>query len=630
MLIVQDVTYRIAGRTLLDEASVIVPTGAKVGFVGKNGTGKTTLFKLVTGDIAPESGTTSIPRGARIGQVAQEAPGSAITLIDFVLAADKERASLLLEAETATDPNRIGEIHMRLADIDAHSAEARAATILSGLGFDHAAQARPCSDFSGGWRMRVALAAVLFSNPDLLLLDEPTNYLDLEGTLWLESYIAKYPHTVIIISHDRDLLNSCVDLIVHLDQCKLTAYAGNYDGFERQRQEKILLNQKVRAKQEAQRAHMQAFIDRFKAKATKARQAQSRMKALAKLEPLVELNEDQGLTFSFPQPVNKLAPPVIALDKVAIGYEPGKPILKDVTLRLDVDDRIALLGSNGNGKSTLAKLLAGRLETMAGDVKRAGKLQIAMFAQHQLDDLIPAETPVEHVTRLMPDQPMAKIRSRVAQMGLPTNRMDTPAKDLSGGERARLLLGLTTFAGPNVLILDEPTNHLDIDSREALIRALNDYEGAVILISHDRHLVEATVDRLLLVAGGKVAPFDGDIEDYKTYILQQAASDRREASGSGSAGAVNVAAERRKSSAQLRQELAPLKKQIKAAEDGIAKLQKEIAKLETELADPTLFQRDAAKGARLSKALSDAQKALAATEDEWLTLSSEYEEAMAG
>jgi ATP-binding cassette subfamily F protein 3 len=630
MLIVQDVTYRIAGRTLLDEASVIVPTGAKVGFVGKNGTGKTTLFKLVTGDIAPESGTTSIPRGARIGQVAQEAPGSAITLIDFVLAADKERASLLVEAETATDPNRIGEIHMRLADIDAHSAEARAATILSGLGFDHAAQARPCSDFSGGWRMRVALAAVLFSNPDLLLLDEPTNYLDLEGTLWLESYIAKYPHTVIIISHDRDLLNSCVDLIVHLDQCKLTAYAGNYDGFERQRQEKILLNQKVRAKQEAQRAHMQAFIDRFKAKATKARQAQSRMKALAKLEPLVELSEDQGLTFSFPQPVNKLAPPVIALDKVAIGYEPGKPILKDVTLRLDVDDRIALLGSNGNGKSTLAKLLAGRLETMAGDVKRAGKLSIAMFAQHQLDDLIPAETPVEHVTRLMADQPMAKIRARVAQMGLPTNRMDTPAKDLSGGERARLLLGLTTFAGPNILILDEPTNHLDIDSREALIRALNDYEGAVILISHDRHLVEATVDRLLLVAGGKVAPFDGDIEDYKTYILQQAASDRREASAGGSAGAVNVAAERRKSSAQLRQELAPLKKRIKAAEDAIARLQKEIAKLETELADPTLFQRDAAKGARLSKALSDAQKTLAATEDEWLTLSSEYEEAMAG
>jgi len=625
MLIVQDVTYRIAGRTLLDEASVIVPTGAKVGFVGKNGTGKTTLFKLVTGDIQGESGTTSIPKGSRIGQVAQEAPGSAITLVDFVLAADKERASLLEEAETATDPHRIGEIHMRLADIDAHSAEARAATILSGLGFDHAAQARPCSDFSGGWRMRVALAAVLFSEPDLLLLDEPTNYLDLEGTLWLESYIAKYPHTVIIISHDRDLLNSCVDMIVHLDACKLTAYSGDYDSFERQRQEKILLNQKARAKQDAARAHMQSFIDRFKAKATKARQAQSRMKALARMAPLIELQEDHGLTFTFPQPVAKLAPPVISMDHVSVGYEPGKPILKDITLRLDVDDRIALLGSNGNGKSTFAKLIAGRLPAMSGEMKRAGKLSIAMFAQHQLDDLFPDETPVEHVATLMRDQPVPKVRSRVAQMGLPTNRMDTPAKDLSGGERARLLLGLTTFAGPNLLILDEPTNHLDIDSREALIRALNDYEGAVILISHDRHLVEATVDRLLLVADGGVQPFDGDIEDYKKYVLERAGADRRGGgSGTGNAGA------KRKNAAQRREELAPLKKRIKEAEDTLAKLQKQLAKVETELADPTLFQRNAPRGAYLSKSLSDTTKAIAMTEEEWLLLTSEYDEAMAG
>ena len=624
MLIVQDVTYRIAGRLLLDEASVIVPTGAKVGFVGKNGTGKTTLFKLITGDIVVESGTTSIPKGSRIGQVAQEAPGSEIKLVDFVLAADKERAALLLEAETATDPHRIADIHIRLSDIDAHSAEARAATILSGLGFDHAAQSRPCSDFSGGWRMRVALAAVLFSEPDLLLLDEPTNYLDLEGTLWLENYIAKYPHTVIIISHDRDLLNSCVDLIVHLDQCKLTAYSGDYDSFERQRQEKLLLNQKMRAKQEAQRAHMQSFIDRFKAKATKARQAQSRMKALARMAPLVELNEDQGLTFSFPQPTVKLAPPVIALDRVSVGYEPGRPILKDITLRLDVDDRIALLGSNGNGKSTFAKLLAGRLPAMSGEMKRAGKLSIAMFAQHQLDDLFPDETPVEHVATLMRDQPAPKVRSRVAQMGLPTNRMDTPAKDLSGGERARLLLGLTTFAGPNVLILDEPTNHLDIDSREALIRALNDYEGAVILISHDRHLVEATVDRLLLVADGGVAPFDGDIEDYKKYVLERAGQDRRGGgSGTGGQGA------KRKSAAQRREELAPLKKRIKEAEDTLAKLQKQLAKVEGELADPTLFQRNAPRGAYLSKSLSDTTKAIAATEEEWLLLTSEYEEALA-
>jgi ATP-binding cassette subfamily F protein 3 len=624
MLIVQDVTYRIAGRTLLDEASVIVPTGAKVGFVGKNGTGKTTLFKLVTGDIHSESGTTSIPKGSRIGQVAQEAPGSSITLVDFVLAADKERAALLEEAETATDADRIGEIHMRLSDIDAHSAEARAATILSGLGFDHAAQARPCSDFSGGWRMRVALAAVLFSEPDLLLLDEPTNYLDLEGTLWLESYISKYPHTVIIISHDRDLLNTCVNMIVHLDKCKLTAYSGDYDSFERQRQEQLLLNQKMRAKQEAARAHMQSFIDRFKAKATKARQAQSRMKALARMAPLVELQEDQGLTFTFPQPVAKLAPPVISMDRVSVGYEPGKPILKDVTMRLDVDDRIALLGSNGNGKSTFAKLIAGRLPAMGGEMSRAGKLSIAMFAQHQLDDLFPDETPIEHVATLMRDQPLPKVRSRVAQMGLPTNRMETPARDLSGGERARLLLGLTTFAGPNLLILDEPTNHLDIDSREALIRALNDYEGAVILISHDRHLVEATVDRLLLVADGGVAPFEGDIEDYKKYVLERAGSDRK----GGGAGTGN-AGSKRKNAAARREELAPLKKRIKEAEDTLAKLQKQLAKVESELADPTIFQRNAPRGAYLSKSLSDTTKAIAATEEEWLMLTTEYDEALA-
>ena len=628
MLIVDDVTYRIAGRTLLDGASVVIPTGAKVGFVGKNGTGKTTLFKLVTGDIHAESGTTSIPRGARIGQVAQEAPGSAITLIDFVLAADKERTALLEEAETATDPHRIGEIHTRLADIDAHSAEARAATILSGLGFDHAAQSRPCSDFSGGWRMRVALAAVLFAAPDLLLLDEPTNYLDLEGTMWLEAYIAKYPYTVIIISHDRDLLNTCVDLIVHLDQMKLTAYRGDYDSFERQRAEKLILNQKAREKQEAQRAHMQEFIDRFKAKATKARQAQSRMKALARLGPLIEVQEDSGLSFTFPQPIAKLSPPIVAMDRVSVGYEPGKPILKDVTLRLDVDDRIALLGSNGNGKSTFAKLIAGRLDAMGGDVRRAGKLSIAMFAQHQLDDLRPEETPVEHVTRLMKDQPVARVRSRVAQMGLPTNRMDTPARDLSGGERARLLLGLTTFAGPNLLILDEPTNHLDIDSREALIRALNDFEGAVILISHDRHLVEATVDRLLLVADGGVRPFDGDIEDYKRYILERAAADRRSAGREVAGGASSQ--DRRKDAAARREQLAPLKKRIKEAEDQLAKLQKQAAKVEAELEDPTLFQRDAARGAALSKTLSDLKKSIAETEEDWLELSGEYEEAMAG
>jgi ATP-binding cassette subfamily F protein 3 len=628
MLVVQDLTFRIAGRTLLEGASVVIPTGAKAGFVGRNGTGKTSLFKILTGDWSAESGTVQVPKGARIGQVAQEAPGSAISLIDFVLAADKERASLLAEAETATDAARIGEIHARLADIGAHSAEARGATILSGLGFDHAAQLRPCSEFSGGWRMRVALAAVLFSEPDLLLLDEPTNYLDLEGTLWLEEYVRRYPHTVVVISHDRDMLNAAVDMIVHLDQGKLVAYRGDYDGFERQRREKMILTQKMKEKVDAQRAHMQAFIDRFKAKATKARQAQSRMKALAKLQPIAALTDESALPLSFPQPVTKLAPPIVALDDVSIGYEPGKAILRKITLRIDPEDRIALLGSNGNGKSTFAKLLAGKLEPQGGRAARSGKLSIAYFAQHQMDELRPEETPFQHVARLVPDEPEAKARSRVARMGLSTSRMDTPAKDLSGGEKARLLLGLATFAGPNLLILDEPTNHLDIDSREALIRAINEYEGAVILISHDRHLVEATADRLMIVADGTVKEFEGDIEDYRKLVLEGSGGGKGtdKAGDADDKGRVS-ALDRRRAAAALRESLAPLRKKIKDAETRIEKLQKELARLDGELATPDLFTRDAARGTKLMKARSDAEKALAETEETWLELSAEHEEA---
>jgi ATP-binding cassette subfamily F protein 3 len=627
MLVLTDLTYRIAGRTLFDGASVVVPTGAKAGLVGKNGSGKTTLFNLITGDLALESGEIALPRQARFGRVAQEAPGSAISLIDFVLAADTERAALLAEAETATDPHRIAEIHMRLADIRAHSAEARAGMILSGLGFDAEAQRRPCSDFSGGWRMRVALAAVLFSEPDLLLLDEPTNYLDLEGTLWLETYVQRYPHTVLMISHDRDLLNHCVDHIVHLDNLKLVAYRGGYDSFERQRREKQLQSQKLRERQEAQRAHMQAFVDRFRAKASKARQAQSRLKALQKLEPIAALADEEVLPISFPPPTAKLAPPILVLDDVTIGYDPAKPVLRRVKLRIDHDDRIALLGQNGNGKSTLAKLLSERLEPFSGEVRRAGKLNVAFFAQHQLDDLVPDASPFEHVAKLMPDQPEAKVRSRVARFGLPTAKMDTPARDLSGGERARLLLGLCTFSGPNLLILDEPTNHLDIDSREALVQALNAFDGAVIVVSHDRHLIEATVDKLLLVADGGVTPYDGDLDDYRKLIMDRASGT---SDGAGNGGAAkDSGAERRRQAAALREQLAPLRKRIKDVETEIDKLHKKIAKLDGDLAHPDLFVKDAAKGAKLSKDRSDAAKALETAEELWLELSGEYEAANA-
>ncbi|WP_075290336.1 ABC-F family ATP-binding cassette domain-containing protein [Pararhizobium arenae] len=626
MITINNLSARIAGRLLIDQATVSLPAGTKAGLVGKNGAGKSTLFRIITGTMDSESGSVSIPRNARIGQVAQEAPGTEEPLIEIVLKADKEREALLKEAESATDPHRIAEIQTRLADIQAHSAESRAASILAGLGFDHEAQKRPASSFSGGWRMRVALAAVLFSEPDLLLLDEPTNYLDLEGTLWLEDYIRRYPHTVIIISHDRDLLNTAVNSIIHLDQQKLTFYRGSYDQFQRQRAEAIELQQKAKVKNEAARKHLQSFIDRFKAKATKARQAQSRVKALERMGTVAAVIEDHVYPITFPEPEKQPASPIIAIQGGAVGYTPGKPILKGLNLRIDNDDRIALLGSNGNGKSTFAKFISGRLEAQAGDIKLAPGLKIGFFAQHQLDDLRPNESAVEHVRPLMPDAPEAKVRSRVAQMGLATEKMDTPAKDLSGGEKARLLMGLAAFDAPNMLILDEPTNHLDIDSRNALIEALNDYEGAVILISHDRHLIEATVDRLWLVRDGTVTSYDGDLEDYRSVIV--ASNKPKGAKTKPVDEAVNKA-DQRKAAAEKRAAFAPLKKKINEIESLTEKLQKQIRALDAELEDPALYEKSPDKAAAKIKERGELSGKLAKAEDEWMELSTQYEEAMA-
>jgi ATP-binding cassette subfamily F protein 3 len=624
MITLNDISLRMAGRLLIDHASLSLPAGVKAGLVGRNGAGKTTLFRAITGDFPTETGSIHLPRNARIGQVAQEAPGTEEPLIEIVLKADIERAALMEEEKTATDPNRIAEIHIRLADIDAHSAEARAATILAGLGFDDEAQRRPASSFSGGWRMRVALAAVLFSEPDLLLLDEPTNYLDLEGTLWLENYVARYPHTVLLISHDRDLLNRAVNAIVHLDQQKLTFWRGGYDQFERQREEQIELQEKARVKQEAHRKHMQAFVDRFRAQATKARQAQSRIKALERMKPISAFVEDTVRPFSFPEPVKTAASPIVTMDKGTVGYQAGKPVLRGLTLRIDADDRIALLGANGNGKSTFAKLIAGRLTLESGSITIAPQLKVAMFAQHQLDDLRPDENAIEHVRRLMPDVAEARVRSRVAQMGLTTEKMMTPAKDLSGGEKARLLMGLASFEGPNLFILDEPTNHLDIDSRESLIHALNDYPGAVILISHDRHLIEATADRLWLVKDGTVAPFDGDMSDYRSQVTGGSA-DRKEKRDADKASK----ADRRREAAARRAAMEPVAKQIRATEGLIDRTKKRIDAIEDELASPTLYEKDPQKATRLAKERSELGAALARHEDIWLTLSTEYEEGIA-
>ncbi len=627
MITISNLSARIAGRLLIDHANISLPEGTKAGLVGRNGAGKSTLFRILTGQMESESGFVSLPKNARMGQVAQEAPGTEEPLIEIVLKADKEREALLAEAETATDPNRIADIQMRLADIQAHSAEARAASILAGLGFDHEAQLRPASSFSGGWRMRVALAAVLFSEPDLLLLDEPTNYLDLEGTLWLEDYIRRYPHTVIIISHDRDLLNTAVNAIIHLDQLKLTFYRGSYDQFERQRAEAMELQTKAKVKNDAARKHLQSFIDRFKAKASKARQAQSRVKALERMGTVASVIEDHVQPITFPVPEKQPASPIIQLQNASVGYTPGKPILKNITLRIDNDDRIALLGSNGNGKSTFAKFVSGRLDADGGEIKLAPNLKIGFFAQHQMDDLVPADSPVEHVRRLMPGIPEAKVRARVAQMGLATEKMSTAAKDLSGGEKARLLMGLAAFHHPNLLILDEPTNHLDIDSRRALIEALNDYDGAVILISHDRHLIEATVDRLWLVNNGTVSNFDGDMEEYRSLIVS---SGKKKDEKPEVIEDATSKADQRKANAEKRATLAPLRKKINDLESLTAKLEKQIQALDAELADPVLYEKFPAKAAEKVKQRGETAAKLGTAEEHWLDLSAQYEEAMAG
>lgn len=620
MLIIDDLTVRIAGRTLIENASARVTPGARIGLVGRNGTGKSTLFNVITGDLPGETGHVEIPSRWRIGRLAQEAPNGPEPLVDVVLAADRERTALLAEAETATDPHRIAEIQMRLVDINAHSAPARAAAILSGLGFSAADQQRPCTEFSGGWRMRVALAATLFAEPDLLLLDEPTNYLDLEGTLWLQDHLAKYPHTLIVISHDRDLLDTSVNQILALDAKKLTLYRGGYTDFERQRAERMVLDQKAIKKQEAQRKHLQAFVDRFRAKATKARQAQSRLKMLAKLEPIAALTIDDVREINFPAPDKLLSPPIIATDGVAVGYD-ERVVLSGLTMRVDNDDRIALLGSNGNGKSTLVKLLAGKLAPMRGSVTRAANLKVAYFAQHQLDELNPQASPYDHVRALMPDQPEAKVRAKVGAIGFSGEAGNTLVNKLSGGEKARLLLGLATFEAPHLIILDEPTNHLDIDSRGALIEAINDFPGAVVLVSHDRYLLEACADRLWLVAGGRVTPFDGDLDDYRKLVLSgDKASESKAPPQADRAEARRVAAEKRV-------ETAPLRKRIADAEKKIAQLTKQLEKLDATLGDGTLFTTDPARAAELSKTRANVVGEIAQCEEDWLTASSALESA---
>lgn len=624
MLSITDISIRIAGRLLIDDSSAQIVPGARVGFVGRNGVGKSTLFHAIRGDLPLESGSITLPPRWRIGSLAQEAPDGPESLVNVVLKADLERDALLQEAETAHDPHRIAEIQTRLVDIDAHSAPARAAAILSGLGFSTADQARPCSEFSGGWRMRVALAATLFSAPDLLLLDEPTNYLDLEGTLWLEDHLANYPRTVIVISHDRDLLDTSVDQILHLDRGKLTLYKGTYSSFEEQRATREMLDAKHAKRQADERKRLQAFVDRFKAKASKARQAQSRVKMLERMKPVTALVTQDVREISFPVPERMLSPPIIAVDEVSVGYDPKKPVLNRVTLRIDTDDRIALLGSNGNGKSTLVKLLAGKLPPFSGRVTRAEKLSVGYFAQHQVDELNLDGSPYDHVRKLMPDTPESKVRARVGAIGFSGKAGDTLVRSLSGGEKARLLLGLATFAAPNMIILDEPTNHLDIDSRAALAEAINDYPGAVIMVSHDRYLIEACADQLWVVADQKVTDYDGDLDDYRRMVLSARGmrTNSRDRGNERDSARETAKPERGKSEKRT-----PLKQKIAEAEAEIERINGIIAKIDTALALPDLFSRDPKQAAQLSKARAGAASALQRAEEVWLEASSQYDRA---
>ncbi len=615
MLRINDISYSIEGRVLIDHATAVIPTGHKVGLVGRNGTGKTTLFKMIRGELHLDTGDISIPRGWKIGGVSQEVPGNEVSLIDTVLRADTERESLLAEAESATDPNRIAEVQTRLADIDAWSAESRAASILKGLGFTDEEQRMPCSAFSGGWRMRVALAAVLFSEPDLLLLDEPTNYLDLEGALWLEAYLVKYPHTVVIVSHDRELLNRSVESILHLEDKKLTFYTGNYDNFARQRAEKRALMVSAAKKQDLKRAHLQAFVDRFKAKASKAKQAQSRVKMLEKMET-IRVPEDAARTvFTFPAP-EELSPPIIATEGVAVGYG-NHIVLHDLNLRIDQDDRIALLGRNGEGKSTLSKLLSGRLEAARGNMITSSKLRIGFFAQHQVDELRVEETPLQHLLRERPEEGQARLRARLAGFGLMAAQAETEVGRLSGGQKARLSLLLATLPAPHLLILDEPTNHLDIESREALVEALTAYTGAVILVSHDMHLLSMVADRLWLVKGGHVKPYDDDLEAYRRMLLTVEKP-------------IEKTAEKPKAVKPTREVVMALRADARKCEERIDKINDMRDKLAAKLADPALYD-DKRKGEleTWNKKYAEVMEALERAEAMWIAALEKLEKAQA-
>ena len=619
MLNINGITVRLGGRTILDRATATLPPKSRVGLIGRNGAGKSTLMKVMIGQLEPDDGEIEMPKKTRIGYLQQEAPHGQTTPIDTVLEADKERAALLIESETCEDPDRLGEVYERLMAIDAYTAPARAASILVGLGFDEEMQNRPLDSYSGGWKMRVALAALLFSEPDLLLLDEPSNHLDLEATLWLENFLKAYPNMIVIISHERDLLNNVVDNILHLEGGKVFLYTGGYDSFERQRAERAAQLAAAKASQDAQRAKLQEYIAKNSARASTAKQAQSRQKMLAKMQPIAAMADDPTLSFDFPSP-DELKPPLVTLDMASVGYTEGKPILQRLNLRLDPDDRIALLGRNGNGKTTLARLLAAQLAPMDGSIAVSGKMRVGYFTQYQVEELDTEDTPVEHMTHLMKGKTPAAVRGQLGRFGFSGEKATTKVGKLSGGERARLALALITRDAPHMLILDEPTNHLDVDAREALVQALNAYNGAVVIVSHDRHMIELTADRLVLVDGGQANEYSGSLEDYTDLILG-----KNQPKQDGQKGGKKD----KKAAAQAREKASELKKAAQDAEQRTIKLTAERSALDLAMFDPSKAEAGLSKlsMSELSKRRADVAAKLEAAEAAWLEASEAAEQA---
>ncbi|WP_336869107.1 ABC-F family ATP-binding cassette domain-containing protein [Sphingomonas sanguinis] len=611
MLNLNGITVRLGGRTILDGASAALPPGSRVGLIGRNGAGKSTLVRVIAGQLEADDGACEMPKGAKLGYIAQEAPDGSATPFETVLAADIERAELMERSETESDPEKLGDIYERLIAIDAYTAPARASSILQGLGFDEAMQGRPLSSYSGGWKMRVALAALLFSAPDVLLLDEPSNHLDLEAVMWLEDFLKSYRATILLVSHERDFLNNVVDHILHLQGGKVTLYPGGYDSFERQRAERMAQLAAAKANQDAQRAKLQDYIARNSARASTAKQAQSRAKMLSKMQPIAEMANDPSLSFDFPDP-DQLRPPLITLDLASVGYA-ETPILKRLNLRIDPDDRIALLGRNGNGKTTLARLLAAQLAPMEGEMNASGKMRVGYFTQYQVEELDTDDTALEHMTRIMRGASPAAVRAQLGRFGFSGDKATTKVGKLSGGERARLALALITRDAPHMLILDEPTNHLDVDAREALVQALNMYKGTVVLVSHDRHMLEMTADRLVLVDNGTAKEFDGSLDDYIAFVLKGDA-------GQGDAASKADRAANKKASAEQRERFNAMKKTLRGIEDEMAKLTRERDALDKAMNDPAAAEPRHAKlpMGELNKRRAEVVDKLAEAEVRWM------------